>query len=165
MRYAEANINLLKVSLDHGILQLRGEASQTLDVEYLRPVREPTPLNLRMVPTIIVFEVVLLGFLIAAVMMFQEKQEGTLRAYRVTPSGAVNYILSKTVLFILLSLAYGIPILAASYLLMPAGSDPNFGLTLLLLVSIKRIHDPVQPGGGGLLTAACRSGSLWAWRC
>jgi fluoroquinolone transport system permease protein len=36
------------------------------------------------VPVVIVFEVVLLGFLIAAVMMFQEKQEGTLRAYRVT---------------------------------------------------------------------------------
>jgi hypothetical protein len=131
---AEANINLLKASMDYGILQLRGEAQQTLDVEYLRPVREPTPLNLRMVPTIIVFEVVLLGFLIAAVMMFQEKQEGTLRAYRVTPSGALNYILSKTVLFILLSLAYGIPILALTYVLMPAGSTPNLGLALLLLV-------------------------------
>jgi hypothetical protein len=131
---AEANINLLKVSLDHGILQLRGEAPQTLGVQFLRPVSEPTPLNLRLVPIIIVFEVVLLGFLIAAVMMFQEKQEGTLRAYRVTPAGAVNYIFSKTALFILFSLAYGIPILAVSYLLMPSGSTPNFGLALLLLV-------------------------------
>jgi hypothetical protein len=131
---AEANINLLKVSLDHGILQLRGSAPDSLAVQYLRPLSGSTPLNLRLVPIIIVFEVVLLGFLIAAVMMFQEKQEGTMRAYRVTPSGAVNYILSKTALFILLSLAYGIPILALTYVLMPAGSTPNFGMTLLLLV-------------------------------
>jgi hypothetical protein len=52
----------------------------------------------------------------------------------VTPSGALNYIFSKTALFILLSLAYGIPILAVTYALMPAGSTPNFALTLLLVV-------------------------------
>jgi hypothetical protein len=131
---AEANINLLKASLDHGILQLRGQAPQYLEIQFLRPPSEPVALNLQAVPLIIVFEVVLLGFLFAAVMMFQEKQEGTLRAYRVTPSGAVNYVLSKTMLFILLSLAYGLPILVVSYFLMPAGSALSFGLVVLLLV-------------------------------
>jgi hypothetical protein len=131
---AEANINLLKASLDRGILQLRGEAQQNLEIAFLRPPSEPTPLNLRMVPLIMVLEVVLLGFLFAAVMMFQEKQEGTIRAYRVSPGGAVNYVLSKLALFVLLSLAYGVPVLVVAAILMPAVLAPDYGLTLLLVV-------------------------------
>ena len=89
------NVNLLKASLDRTILELRGESSATIPVTFLRGVMQTPAFNLKIIPIALVFEVVLLGFFFVSVMMFQEKQEATLRAYRVTPAGAWNYILSK----------------------------------------------------------------------
>lgn len=123
-----ANLRLLEVSLERALLELRGAAQDALPVEYLRPLNPPPAFNVRFVPVILVFEVVLLGFLIAAVMMFQEKQEATLRAYRVSPAGTWTYILSKNALFLVLSLAYGLPILLLAF-----GLDFNLPLTLLLV--------------------------------
>jgi hypothetical protein len=122
-----ANLGLLEASLDRALLELRGTARDSLAVEYLRPVTAPPAFNVRFVPVVIVFEVVLLGFMIAAVMMFQEKQEATLRAYRVSPSGALNYILSKNALFLVISFAYGLPVLLLAFGL-------NFNLPLMLLL-------------------------------
>ncbi len=123
-----ANLGLLEASLERAILELRGAASDQFPVEYLRPVSPPPDFNIRFVPVILIFEVVLLGFLIAAVMMFQEKQEATLRAYRVSPAGTWTYILSKNALFLVLSLLYGLPILLLAF-----GLDFNLPLTLLLI--------------------------------
>jgi hypothetical protein len=50
---------------------------------------------------------VLLGFFIVAVLVFQEKQEGAIRAYRVSPAGPLAYILSKNLLLVVLALPYG----------------------------------------------------------
>lgn len=124
----EANLGLLEASLDRAVLELRGEAQDRMPVTYLRPVTAPPAFNVRFVPVIIVFEVVLLGFLIAAVMMFQEKQEATLRAYWVSPAGALNYLLSKNALFLVLSLAYGLPVLLLAF-----GTRFNLPLMLLLI--------------------------------
>ncbi len=126
---SEQNLGLLEASLDYAMSQLRGERGGNIAVEFLYPPAAPPPFNLKFVPIMLVFEVVLLGFFIAAVLMFQEKQEGTLRAYRVTPAGAMQYILSKTTLFITLSLAYGLPILLLGF-----GLRINYGLLLLLVV-------------------------------
>jgi hypothetical protein len=112
---SDENIGLLQASLEQALQELRGESGASLPVRVLRQVSPPPPFNLNLIPIMIVFEVVLLGFFIAAVMMFQEKQEGTLRAYRVTPAGAVSYILSKTALFLALSLLYGLPILVVGF--------------------------------------------------
>jgi hypothetical protein len=126
---AEQNIGLLEASLEYATAQLRGEPARGIPIEYIYPPAAPPPLNLKGVPVMVVFEVVLLGFFIAAVLMFQEKQEGTLSAYRVTPGGAMQYILSKTSLFIVLSLAYGLPILLVGF-----GWEVNYALLLLLVV-------------------------------
>jgi hypothetical protein len=123
-----ANLGLLEASLDRALLELRGTARDSLAVEYLRPVTSPPAFNVRFVPVVIVFEVVLLGFMVAAVMMFQEKQEATLRAYRVSPSGALNYILSKNALFLVISIAYGLPVLLVAF-----GLNINLPLMLLLI--------------------------------
>jgi hypothetical protein len=124
----EANLRLLEASLDRAMLELRGTAQDTLPVGYLRLVSPSPAFNVRFVPVIIIFEVALLGFLIAAVMMFQEKQEGTLRAYRVSPAGAWEYILSKNALFVVLSFAYGSPLLFLAF-----GLDFDLPLLLLLI--------------------------------
>lgn len=126
---AAENINLLKASLERAILDLRGQSETSLPVVFLRNVSAPPAFNLKVVPIALVFEVVLLGFFFVAVMMFQEKQEATLKAYRVTPAGAWNYILSKNLLFVVLSLAYGIPLLLVGF-----GASVNYGLLFLLLI-------------------------------
>jgi ABC-2 type transport system permease protein/fluoroquinolone transport system permease protein len=123
------NINLLKASLDRAILDLRGESSATIPVIFLRGVMQTPAFNLKIIPVALVFEVVLLGFFFVSVMMFQEKQEATLRAYRVTPAGVWNYILSKNLLFIVLSIAYGLPLLLVGF-----GLSINYGLILVLVI-------------------------------
>jgi hypothetical protein len=126
---SEENIGLLRASLDQAVLDLRGQPGESVPVQVLRSPAPPPPFNLNLVPVMLVFEVVLLGFFIVAVMMFQEKQEGTLRAYRVTPAGALNYVLSKTGLFLVLSLLYGLPILLVGF-----GLRINYLLLILLVV-------------------------------
>lgn len=86
---------------------------------YLGPVLEPVPANLTGIPVFIAFEVAILGFLLIAVFVFQEKQEGTIRAYRVSPGTISTYILSKVLIFTLVSLVYGLVIVLAGWTLKP----------------------------------------------
>lgn len=124
----EENVHLLQASLDSVLAELRGEQAANLEVELLHEPSLPPPFNLNLIPIFLIFEVVLLGFFIAAVLVFQEKQEGTLRAYRITPAGSLAYILSKTALFIVLSLVYGGVLLVAAF-----GVGIDY-LSILLLV-------------------------------
>ena len=92
-----------------------GEAAGTRGkVLTLRAAAEPIPLNKSVVPVLMVFEVIVLGFLFVAVTVFQEKQDGSIRAYRVSPGGTWTYILSKTAVWLLLTTAYGALLLAAT---------------------------------------------------
>jgi ABC-2 type transport system permease protein/fluoroquinolone transport system permease protein len=87
---------------------MRGKApSDQFAVALLRPPSQPIPLNMSVVPVAMVFDVVLLGFTFGAVMIFQEKQEGVNKAYRVSPASTLDYLLSKNLLFVLLSTVYG----------------------------------------------------------
>jgi hypothetical protein len=126
---APENIGLLTESLDLITLQMRSQKGQSLPVNFLRQPAPPPPINLNMIPMMLVFEVVLLGFFFAPIMMFQEKQEGSLLAYRVTPTGALNYIFSKSALFMILGLFYGLPILLVGF-----GLQANYPLLLLLIL-------------------------------
>lgn len=126
---APETLGLLEVSLESAIRELRGGRPAGLPVTYLRTPTAPPAFNLNLVPVALVFEVVLLGFFIVAVMMFQEKQEGTLLAYRVTPAGALGYLFSKTLLFILLSLGYALPVVLVGF-----GGRVNWGALGLLIV-------------------------------
>lgn len=76
----------------------------------LRPGSYDVPFNKGLVPVLLVFEVVLLGFMFVGVMVFQEKAEGSVRAYRVTPAGPWPYIISKVAVNLALSLVYGVPV-------------------------------------------------------
>ena len=94
-----------------------GQATQGAlsDLHYervsLRPDAVKPPFNQSMVPVILATEVTLLGYLFAAVMVFQEKAEGSIRAYRVSPRGAWPYVASKLVSNTILSVGYGAAIL------------------------------------------------------
>lgn len=130
-RLAEENVNLLKETLDSVVRAMRGTPLpvEQFDVELLRAPSERVPLNLSFLPVALVFEVVLLGFTFGAVMIFQEKQEGVNRAYRVSPATTVDYIVSKNVVFVLMSLIYGGLLLLAAF-----GLDADYGRILLLIV-------------------------------
>ena len=115
-RVAEENVNLLRATLDTVIRAMRGAAQEEgFTVQLLREPGPPVPLNLSVVPVALVFEVVLLGFFFGAVMIFQEKQEGVNRAYRVSPATTLDYLLSKTTLFTALSVVYGALLLLAAF--------------------------------------------------
>ncbi|OHD54676.1 MAG: hypothetical protein A2Y33_02530 [Spirochaetes bacterium GWF1_51_8] len=72
------------------------------------------PLRVSLLPVLLTFEVMVLGFLFVAVVIFQEKQEGSIRAYRVSPGGVCAYVLSKTLVWVVLSVLYGIVLLLAT---------------------------------------------------
>lgn len=81
-------------------------------VESLRPEVEKPPFNKAMVPAILATEVMMLGYLFTAVMVFQEKAEGSLKAYRISPGRTWMYVCSKVLSNALLTVAYGTALLA-----------------------------------------------------
>jgi ABC-2 type transport system permease protein/fluoroquinolone transport system permease protein len=72
------------------------------------------PLNRFMLPVLIVFEVMTLGFLFSAVLLFQEKREGSLKAFRVSPAGTLAYLLTKLVVWTAISTVYGALLILAT---------------------------------------------------
>ena len=73
----------------------------------LRPASEKPPFNLILVPLLLALEVTLMGSYFVVALIFQEKAEGSIRAYRISPAGTWPYIMSKTTVNVLLSLLYG----------------------------------------------------------
>lgn len=111
----ERNLALLRASVDELLRLARGSGSQgRFPVRRLGPEAEPAPLNLVGVPIFLIFEAGILGFLLVAVFVFQEKQEGTLKAYRAAPGGPLPYIAAKLGVFVGLSMLYGAGVLAAA---------------------------------------------------
>lgn len=124
----ERNLALLRASIDELLRLARGAGSDgSFPVRRLGPVAEPAPLNLVGVPIFLIFEAGILGFLLVAVFVFQEKQEGTLKAYRAAPGGPLPYILAKLGVFVGLSVLYGAGVLAAAAI---EGARPDWPAAL-----------------------------------
>jgi len=84
------------------------EALPQADIARLRENPRTAAQNLRLMPMFICFEAIVLGFLMTAVLMLDEKKEQVLRAYRVSPGGTLRYIISKTLLFSLIGAVYAL---------------------------------------------------------
>ena len=126
---AQENIRLMQSTLNLIIKALQGDdLTLTHQTTILMPESDPIPLNQNMIPIFMTFEVILLGFMIGAVLIFQSKQEGTIRAYRVSPGGTLVFILSKVILYGALSLVYGLVVVMIIF-----GFDLNY-LTLCSLI-------------------------------
>lgn len=124
----EQSINLLKATVDTVLRSLGGAPVEAAPIERLRPQAEVVPMNLAGLPVFLGLEVGILGFLLVAVFVFQEKQEGTIRAYRVSPAGLWPYLLSKAAVFLLLSLGYGVVVVAVGM-----GIDANWPAVIGLI--------------------------------
>ncbi len=90
-------------------------------------VKQP-PFNLAMVPVLVLFEAVFLGMLLAAVLLYSEKEEQTLRAYRVSPGGIPEYLLARSVAMGLLGL-----VSAVVLTLLTVGAGINWPVVLAVV--------------------------------
>ncbi len=66
------------------------------------------PLNLLMVPSLLFSDPTLIGMVFIAVLIFMEKDEGTVRAYQVTPGRIWEYLLSKALTMGLLAMLFAL---------------------------------------------------------
>ena len=130
---SEKNINLEKASLAGVLEEIRGAGSDSgqnaYRVETLREESAPVPFNKNLIPVFLTYEVVALGFILIAVMIFQEKAEGSILAYRVSSSGTAVYILSKVTIFTLMAVLYGV-----ITTIFTAGFNINYAVLLLIIV-------------------------------
>lgn len=92
--------------------------------------KEKEPFNLMLVPFLLALEVTLMGGYFVAGLVFQEKVEGSIRAYRISPGGTWPYIMSKTLVNVLLALLYGVLLLVFTF-----GFIPEL-LQVMLLVGL-----------------------------
>lgn len=60
------------------------------------------PFNKNVLPIFLAMEPTMLGFVIIAAFVFMEKEEGTIRAYRVSPGRVPEYLASKITLMVIL---------------------------------------------------------------
>jgi hypothetical protein len=128
----ERQLRLVEAGLRHLWGQSEGEDAGTdVRVRLLMQPHDPIPLNLSLLPVLLAFEVIVLGFLFVAVMVFQEKQDGSIRAFRVSPAGTWSYLLSKVTLWVLLTVLYG-----TLLLLVTRGPGLARWLSLLALVGL-----------------------------
>lgn len=125
-------LNVLDATIENALNTIRKTARETNSkVLLLREKSKPIPFNKNLVPIMLVTEAVMLGFLLIAVMVFQEKEEGSIRAYRVSPAGTIEYILSKAAVNTLLAILYSVILVTFTL-----GTSVNYlGLILLIFVS------------------------------
>ncbi len=132
-RVSAQGLNILKATLNAIVerategTQINEGMEQPSNVKFLRPQARPVAPNLTSVPGLLAFEVLVLGFTFVAVFIFQERSEGTIRAYRVSPGGTGAYILSKTLVFIVLGTLYG-----CGLVLSTMGLSVNYGVLVPL---------------------------------
>lgn len=101
-------MNLFDSTIEEMVDTIKGKARPANhEIKYLRPKALKIPFNKNMIPLLMVFEVVMFGFIIIAVMVFQEKEEGSIKAYRISPTGILEYIMSKAAVNVLMALVYG----------------------------------------------------------
>jgi ABC-2 type transport system permease protein/fluoroquinolone transport system permease protein len=124
----ESSVNALKAAVDSLWLQAgAGGQPSTHQLELLRPESSKPPFNLSLIPVVLFTEVISVGFIFAAVMVLEEKTEGSVEAYRVAPSGAWLYITSKSAVNVLLAVIY-----ALAVILMTLGWVPAVPQVLLI---------------------------------
>ena len=110
-----AQVNILEAALREIAATLSGaDRAQSITARSLRPGTPSLQANQSLITVMLAFEVMILGFLFVAVVVFGEKTEGSIRAYRVTPSGVGNYVISKIAVFTIISTAYGIVMVAST---------------------------------------------------
>jgi ABC-type Na+ efflux pump permease subunit len=125
---------LLAISVEEQLRQLYGAPLATAPViqtEVLRGsgAESKTPFNELWVPILLFSDTAMIGLLFIAALIFIEKDEGTMRAYQVTPGRTWELLLAKALALALLGLLFTLLFVPLSI-----GAGPNY-LHLLLLMA------------------------------
>ena len=88
------------------------------------------PFNEMWVPILLFTDTALIGMIFIAALLFMEKEEGTLRAFLVTPGQPWEYLLSKALALALLAGLFTLIFVPATI-----GAGPNYLYLLLLMVA------------------------------
>lgn len=83
-------------------------AGMNIKISEIRESSVRVPENIRLTPVFICFEALVSGFLMAGILMLGEKDDGTIRAYRISPAGTVVYVTAKVLLFSIFGTVYSI---------------------------------------------------------
>lgn len=114
-------------SLNIYVLELMRGGFTPVEVVSLDEQAKEIPFNLRLTPIFIAFEALMVGFILGGALMLAEKQDGTVRALRVSPFPVSSYIIAKTLLFSLIGTLY-----ASLICVFTVGFSINWGLFLPL---------------------------------
>ena len=108
-------------------LELSGVQPVFVDALVLDKSAREIPFHLSLTPVFICFEALMVGFILGGALMLSEKQDGTVRALRVSPQNTAQYILSKTLLFSVIGTIY-----AALISALTVGISIHWGAFVLL---------------------------------
>ncbi|SKC76354.1 ABC transporter permease [Maledivibacter halophilus] len=92
--------------------------------------QEKVPFNKNVLPIFLTMEPTMLGLTIIAAFIFMEKDEGTIKAYKVSPGRISEYLASKIILMIILGL---ISTIISTFLVVGFEAD-YFNLILIVIV-------------------------------
>jgi len=114
-RFSDKLSNITEAGLEYLTANISGLETVD-DINYTVLEDEPVeiPFNKDLVPIFIALEVAMFGFLLIAVLIFQEKDERSLRAYQISPGRTMQYIWSKVTVITLLGLVYGAIVLLST---------------------------------------------------
>ncbi len=90
------------------MVMLYGSSDTEVKVESINESSQTIPFNKRMTPIFICFEALIIGFILGGALMLSEKEEGTIRALRISPMGVDRYLISKAVLFSVIAVLYAV---------------------------------------------------------
>ncbi len=86
-----------------------GEVSnEDIKIVSLRENTGKIPGNIRLTPVFICFEALISGFLMAGILLLEEKEGKTIKAYRVSPAGTIHYVCGKMLLFSIMGTVYSL---------------------------------------------------------
>jgi len=108
-------------------LELSGISAAPIETLLLNEQAKAVPFHLTSTPIFICFEALMVGFILGGALMLAEKQDGTVRALRVSPLRTGTYIVSKTLLFSVIGVIY-----ASLICLLTVGVSIDWGLFLFL---------------------------------
>lgn len=100
--------NILAASLQKEIAQHYGSAKAEYETTVLRPdvsFKKP-PFNIFMLPIFLYSEIIMIGLMFVAMLIFFEKEEGTVYAYQVTGKKMRSFLLAKGIVLFLMALLF-----------------------------------------------------------
>ncbi len=133
---SDRSVALVESGLRYAIAEQIPGALDRLQIVRLKAPRPALTIPQIYVPMIAMFEVAILGFMFVAVMVFQERQDGVIRAYRVSPGGTFCYVVAKLGAWTFLGVLYGVVFVFATLLFSLSVQAWLAYLALLLLINL-----------------------------